>query len=200
MVKEFITNGRFDNGYTYSEYMKELDELVHNSNPDELPEEEKSYYNYRKLNLHRSHRIDKTYQIDLSLADKLKLISSPQKWLVLTESWCGDSAQNLPHLAKMAELNENIELKILYRDENLDIMDQYLTDGKARSIPKLIVFDSNGKELFNWGPRPTELINLVNEWKTQMSPDEWKEKIHVWYAQNKGKALEQEIFELLKQV
>ena len=59
-------------------------------------------------------------------------------WLVLTEAWCGDAAQSLPIINKMAEVSDNITLRLILRDENLDVMDQFLQNGRSRSIPKLI--------------------------------------------------------------
>jgi hypothetical protein len=181
----------------YSEYMKKLDFDVNQVDVTSLNETEKGYYDYRKLNLSRSSRIDKTYQPSEKIKEVVSKIENKQTWMILTESWCGDSAQNLPYIAKIADLNTNIDLKILYRDENLEIMDLYLTDGKSRSIPKLVIFNDNGEELFQWGPRPAELIDLVNQWKNEMPANEWKEKIHYWYAKDKGVSLENELTRLL---
>ena len=74
-------------------------------------------------------------------------------WFVLTEGWCKDAAQIVPVLHALAKLNSNIELKVLLRDDNLDLMDQYLTNGKRRSIPRLIAVDPDVmEELSSWGP------------------------------------------------
>lgn len=126
-------------------------------------------------------------------------ITSPQIWMLITEDWCGDSAQNIPYIFKLAECNNNISLRLIPRDENPDIMDMYLTDGKSRSIPKLVAFDENGNELFQWGPRPEEAIKLVKDLKEQgFSKEEFEKKLHLWYAKNKGKNLEEEFIEILK--
>ncbi len=115
--------------------------------------------------------------------------------MILTESWCGDSAQISPYIA---EQNQRIDLRILLRDENLDIMDQYLTDGKSRSIPKLIAFDCQGNELFQWGPRPAEAQAFVIKAKQDGIPKEhYLGKLHKWYASNKGKAIEDEFKKIL---
>jgi hypothetical protein len=81
--------------------------------------------------------------------------------MVITETWYGDSAQNLPIIAKAAELNNKIDLRILLRDSNIDIIDHYLTNGQSRSIPILVAFDLDGNELFKWGPRPLTAKILV---------------------------------------
>jgi hypothetical protein len=118
--------------------------------------------------------------------------------MVITEIWCGDSAQNLPIIAKAAELNDRIDLRILLRDSNTDIIDHYLTDGQSRSIPILVVFDLDGNELFKWGPRPDTAKTLVTNLKKDgFSKEEINQQLHLWYGRNRGKELESEIVELL---
>ncbi len=96
------------------------------------------------------HRIDKTIQILPAVKIVLEQISLPQTWLVLTEGWCGDVAQIVQVLAAMVGINQNIELLLLLRHENSELLDQYLTSG-TRSIPKLIVLNTaTMEELFNY--------------------------------------------------
>ncbi len=117
--------------------------------------------------------------------------------MILTEDWCGDSAQNLPYLHKISQLNDHIDLKLLYRDDNLEIIDQYLTNG-GRAIPKLVMFDKNGNELFQWGPRPEKAKKLVAQWKAEGdTADQFNEKLHLWYGRNRGKAFEDDFLKLL---
>ena len=93
-------------------------------------------------------------------------------------------------------LNSNIDLRILLRDENPDIMDIYLTNG-TRSIPKLVAFDENGNQLFEWGPRPKEAQRLIDQWKGEgIVKPELYEKLHLWYGRNRGKELEEEFLEI----
>ena len=120
---------------------------------------------YTKLNETRMNRIEKTIYLDTSLTSQLK-IASPQQWLVLCEAWCGDVAQNLPIIHKMAELTDRINLQILLRDENLHIMDAFLTK-KGRAIPKLIAIDNEGEILFTWGRRPNPMQQLVQQLKKE---------------------------------
>ena len=84
--------------------------------------------------------------------------------MVLTEDWCVDSAFALPIFYAAASRNSLIKIRILPRDSNLDIMDQYLTN-EARSIPKLVVFTMEGEELLEWGPRPAALQAVRQEMK-----------------------------------
>lgn len=201
MAQKFFVDKRPHNGLTYEKFTENMNKKVEETNVEELSDKEKSLFNYTKLNLHRSKRIDKTYKIDPELEEAIKSISEKQIWMIITEDWCGDSAQNLPHIAKMTSLNDNIELRIIERDKNLDIMDLYLTNGKSRSIPKLVVFNEEGNEIFQWGPRPEELAKQVAEWKTEgIEMDEIKEKIHLWYGRNRGKAIESEFKSILKNI
>ena len=50
---------------------------------------------------------------ELILRDEIDKIEDNQLWMVITENWCGDSAQNLPYIARIASLNKKIELRII---------------------------------------------------------------------------------------
>ncbi|TMN21242.1 thioredoxin family protein [Lentibacillus cibarius] len=98
--------------------------------------------------------------------------------IVLTEDWCGDAMLNTPILLRLTE-QADIPVKFLPRDENLELMDQYLTNGTSRSIPKFIFIDSNGKEVAVWGPRAEEIQEFVDHSRQQLPPsdhDDYKEK------------------------
>ncbi|PHA80857.1 thioredoxin family protein [Bacillus toyonensis] len=79
---------------------------------------------------------------------------------VLTADWCGDALLNIPVMKRICEVS-NIEMKLLIRDENLELMDQYLTNGTARSIPIFIFIDKDGKERAVWGPRAPKVQELI---------------------------------------
>ena len=70
--------------------------------------------------------------------------------LVLSEDWCGDAVNTLPLVARMAEAAPNIELRVIGRDDNPDLMDSHMT-GASRSIPVVIVYDGDFNELA-WTP------------------------------------------------
>lgn len=198
MTHRFFEDKRPHKGKTFAEFEGITKLYLEETNPDALEASAKTKYDYKKLNRQRAQRIIKTYKPDEATIEIMKSVSEPQFWMVLTEDWCGDSAQNLPYIAKLAELNDNITLRILERDANPDIMDLYLTDGKSRSIPKLIAFNEAGEELFQWGPRPKEVVELIQDWKAEgLSKDEWTPKLHMWYAKNKGAALIAELKELV---
>ncbi len=185
--------------YTYKNYVDIFNQQVNISDVNSLSENDKKFYEYRKLNLQRSSRIEKTFEPADKTKDTFSKINKASRWIVITESWCGDSAQSLPVVARLAELSKLIDFKIVLRDSNLEFMDMYLTNG-GRSIPKLVVFDENDNELFNWGPRPAEAQKLFTELKkngTEVS--EIHKEIQLWYSKDKGSEVEKEIVNFVKQ-
>jgi hypothetical protein len=130
----------------------------------------------------------------------LQSISRPQLWLVITEAWCGDGAQSIPYLAKLAEGNPLITLRLLFRDEHLEVMDAYLTNGN-RSVPKLVALTADlQQQLFTWGPKPLYLMQLHAAYKLNPEGRSYaslREEMHLWYAKNKHQDLEAELIPLL---
>ena len=153
-----------------------------------------------KLNYQRYRRINKTYQVSTELQKLIRNIHLAQYWYVITEDWCGDSGQILPYLDKIVEINPEIKLKLLLREENPEIMNHYMTDGK-RAIPKLISVDIQGRELFQWGPRPKATQKLFEEnLSAGFSKPQIMEKVHAWYAQDQGRTIESEFSEILNEI
>ena len=152
------------------------------------------------INAQRMKRIDKQCIINYNLHTLTNQLYKKQTWLVISETWCGDSAQCIPVMAKIAELNTNIKLEIIFRDEHLDIIDSFLTNG-CRSIPKLICIDEESESVnFIWGPRPKAIKDKVLELKKDnvaIEHEELVKNIHLWYAQDKTKSIQSEFIELL---
>lgn len=160
-----------------------------------------AFITYTKMNMRRMRRLDKQVVCRQELIDAVQSAGS-QRWLVITEGWCGDAAQNIPALVKAASYNPSIEIRFVLRDENPELMGQYLTDG-GRGIPILIASDEEGKELFHWGPRPFDAQKMVMDNKhapkeKQMGYEILSEKLHTWYHQNKTEQLQSEITALLR--
>lgn len=165
------------------------------------PDQSEEMVAYTKLNLARTNRVEKTVKPAPETLAALKAAPA-MTWLVITEPWCGDSSQVVPVLQIMAEAAPQIELRILLRDDNLELMDRYLTGG-ARGIPKLIAFNGEGQELFTYGPRPATAQAIVMDNKAlpaekQLAKEDLYAKVHAWYAADKGQAVQQEIVALLK--
>ncbi|MBA6315358.1 thioredoxin family protein [Cellulophaga baltica] len=144
--------------------------------------------NYTLLNDKRMKRLDKTLKFSEDIVERITKVSKKITWLVLTESWCGDAAQTMPVMNKLASLNPNIEFKVILRDENLALMNQFLTNGTL-SIPKLLMIDDATNTVFSeWGPRPSKATQLVAEYKNThgtLTP-EFKQDLQIWYTKDKG--------------
>ncbi|MGB5941824.1 MAG: thioredoxin family protein [Leeuwenhoekiella sp.] len=153
---------------------------------------------YTQLNDRRMRRWDKTFKIGEIEFNAISKIKTPQTWLVLTESWCGDAAPTLPVMNAIAQLNTNIDFKVVLRDDHPDTMQQFLTNG-AMSIPKLVITDVNTETVLGtWGPRPGPLAQLVAKHKAihgSIQP-EFKEEVQRWYNKDKGQTTLKELIEL----
>lgn len=168
----------------YRQSVKQLADIHSNSGIDKSDD----LAEFTKLNDKRMKRWDKTIKISEENKQKIASFNKKLTWLIITESWCGDAAHVIPVINKIAELNTNINLRIVFRDENLDLMDQFLTNG-GRAIAKLIIVNEDTNKVTNtYGPRPSEATNLVNEYKVKhgkLTP-EFKEDLQHWYNKNKG--------------
>lgn len=154
---------------------------------------------YSKLNDTRMNRLDKNMMLDVEVAEKLISLKAKYDWIVLSEGWCGDAAQILPILNKMAEATDAISLKIVLRDENEDLMNQFLTNG-AKSIPKLIIVNRETNQIINsWGPRPQTAIDLVLNYKKEFGviDETLKTNLQKWYLDDKGISIQKEIIRLM---
>lgn len=152
------------------------------------PKQTEALANYTLLNNSRMKRLDKTVKIPETIRQKFGSFRGDHTWLVLTESWCGDAAQSMPAMNKLAELAPNIDFKVVLRDENLDLMEQFLTNG-SQSIPKLIVVDNGtGEVVSNWGPRPSTATQMVNDFKEKhgLLTPEFKQDLQVWYNKDRS--------------
>ena len=199
MAHPYFENGRIQAGLTPEQYYEEFCRQAEASESN-LDAEALEKLEFTKLNLHRTNRIMRTYKVADDLKAMLQSIDEPQIWMVLTEPWCGDSAQCLPQITVMTDLNPNIDLRMILRDENLDIMDEYLTNG-GRSIPRLVIFDKKGQDLASWGPRPAEAQVVFKESKESgMEKADILKNLHLFYGRNRGAALESEFLVLLPKV
>lgn len=191
-----IKQADIDKSMDYSHYRNLVDDLL-SQGLSTGENQSESMTHYSRMNVHRMEKWDKIGKLNLNLIDRLNTLTMPQTWLVLTEGWCGDAAQNLPFIAKMVTHAPEIRLRFLLRDQNIHIMDKYLTNG-GRSIPKLIALDSEMNELFNWGPRPKYAQDFVMQKRSDGVPYKvYSEELHKWYARDKGNALQREFLALL---
>lgn len=183
---------------TITEYEQQFLDILEGKQR-QAPYNNENYLNYVKLNSSRMKRWYKTGKIIPELAAKITAMKSPQEWVLITEPWCGDAGQIHPFIAKMAALNPLITLKIQNRDAPNSEIENYLTNG-GKSIPKLIVRDTLGKDLFTWGPRPQpaqdiHLSHLNNE---NVSAEQKKIELQNWYNQDKGMTTQKELLQLIQ--
>ncbi len=179
--------------FSYTEFYDLTETLVKNESTSGS-EQTESRISATKLNLQRMHRLTKTAQL-ASEWDTLDINKTQNlHWLVITEVWCGDGAQIIPVMQKIAE-KLNIELQFILRDENLEITDKYAFRG-TRSIPRLICYDKiTGAELGVWGPRPADAQAIAdNGKKTGVPHDEWVIAVQNWYNNDKTAHLQNELF------
>lgn len=119
---------------------------------------------------------------------------------MISEGWCGDAAQLLPVFDKMAEQSEGkIELRIVLRDENEELMNLFLTN-KSKSIPKLIVINkATSGALAHWGPRPDGAVELIEAYKKQhgVIDETLKADLQIWYLHDKGVAAQSEVIDMM---
>ncbi|WP_042497635.1 thioredoxin family protein [Algibacter lectus] len=196
-----IINSGLKTSVTYQAYRDLVKNLVE-ENASTGPVQNDDLANYTRLNDKRMKRWDKTIKITEDDRKQIEAFDKKSTWLVITESWCGDAAHVLPAINKMAELNDNIDMKVVLRDENLELIDAFLTNG-GRAIPKVIMIDdATGEVLNTFGPRPSEATNLVNRFKAEnggLTP-EFKEDLQHWYNKDKGQNIIKDVAKILKEV
>lgn len=193
-----IIKSALEKSFTYSEYRTFVSQLIKegkstgNDQSDDL-------LHYSELNEVRMNRLEKTLKMDAAILAALQKINTKQTWLVIAEGWCGDVAQILPIIKLMTDSVDNIELKVVFRDENDTLMSEFLTNG-ARSIPKLIILNENLEVINHWGPRPEAAKNLILDYKAKHGIVDEPAKIALqkWYLDDKGMTTMKEIVAMLQ--
>ncbi|CAN5476911.1 thioredoxin family protein [soil metagenome] len=136
-----LTQERFDSGETYAQVRARVE-----SNGGRI-----------LAGFEAAERATAVAEIDLSSFTSL---DTPVKVLVISEDWCGDCHDNLPILNRIAEETGKVDLRIFARDENLDLADQFLKEGKYRSIPVIVVLDENLEAVNHLIERPSTVTAL----------------------------------------
>jgi hypothetical protein len=163
----------FESGLTPEEYTRLLDE------------------NQRNLHALYQRRVD----IDAGTVDRLRS-AGPFHVLAITEPWCGDSLALFPVIVELCR-RAGIELRVVRRDEHLELIDRYLTNG-GRAIPIAVVLDDHFEEMFHWGPRPRPAQAIFEQHRDgitagRIEKSEVHKKIRAFYAGNKGQAVVEEL-------
>ena len=188
-----IIQSALQNSHSYTEYRNIVSKLI-NEGKSTGKEQSADLLHYSELNEVRMKRLEKTLKLDPEVEKTLQNLKSNQTWLVISEGWCGDAAQILPIIKLMSEASENIDLKLVFRDENEELIHLFLTNG-AKSIPKLLILDEAFNLINHWGPRPEGAKNLIIEYKANHGIVDEAAKIALqkWYLDDKGISTMKEI-------
>lgn len=119
-----VTKERFAQGMTGRQYMEQM-----------------------SMNKERFLTVLDSITIAAKDIEVLQRLAGTRKILVITEDWCGAAIASLPFVVKLVEGMPDIEMRIFLRDENPDLMDQFLKSGRYRSIPVFAFFDEHMNEL-----------------------------------------------------
>lgn len=180
---------------TYTAYQDFIETILNSQNPPS-PYNEELYFSFTEMNYQRSKRWMKTGILTDEIKEKIKSITTPQTWIIITEPWCGDAAHSVPFINKIAELNPLIKVEIQLRDTDSEI-DNYLTNG-GKAIPVVILRDENNQDMNVWGPRPKELQDLYLKMKEEnLEFDDIKLELQKWYNQDKGQTIQSEFINFL---
>lgn len=189
----------FDNeGITYTQYRELVDELLASGKTTGQDHAEEMLH-YTKMNVQRMKRVEKTTVLNEEILTAIDKIKQSYHFLVISEGWCGDAAQIVPVIDKIASTAPNkFTLHLVLRDKNIPLIDAHLTNG-GRAIPVLLILDKNKKLVLpKWGPRPAILQSLLSQWKKEFTDQmHIAELLHGWYAKDKTQATQKELAEVL---
>ncbi len=193
-----IIQSAIQNSHSYNEYRTIVSKLI-SEGKSTGHEQSADLLHYSELNEVRMKRLEKTLKLDGEVEKALQNLKSKQTWLVIAEGWCGDAAQILPIIKLMSEASKNIDLKLVFRDENEELINLFLTNG-AKSIPKLLILDEAFNLINHWGPRPEGAKNLIIEYKANHGIVDEAAKIALqkWYLDDKGISTMKEIVVILQ--
>ncbi|WP_282041478.1 thioredoxin family protein [Winogradskyella flava] len=197
VVNELISES-LKKSISYAEYRALVSQLVEEHSTTGFDKSE-AMANYTMLNDRRMRRWDKTVKVSDESKTKVENFDKKVTWLVITESWCGDAAHIMPVINKVAEIIGHIDYRIVLRDENDNLMNQFLTNG-GKAIPKLIMIDTDTNDVLDtFGPRPSVATEIVKTYKAEhgMLTPEFKEDLQRWYNKDKGQSTIKDLVNLL---
>lgn len=198
LIKDVDFKAYLAKGMTYEAYRQLTIDLAA-AGKTTGPDQSEKYVHYTVLNAQRIKRGDKTVELIPEVKEIIAALNQSIHILIINETWCGDGAQLISIFGKMKDASPRIELKVLLRDEEPELMDKYLTDGTKRSIPVFIFLDEQYRELFHWGSKPVAVETLIAQLKNEgMDAEAIKEKQHLWYAKDRGITTQKELVPLLK--
>jgi len=182
----------WETAHSITEHLDGLRDATPNPDHETAPNDK-----YIPINRQRIKRIRKLLGkqgLSTALLDAVRGVKAGTKMLVLNEFWCGDGAQILPvHEAMVRASEGKLEVRALMRDEHVDVMDLFLTNG-GRAIPKTVLLDEGLQVLGTWGPRPEEAMALVKRIKSDPAiAHTYSREVHKWYTQDKQQNIQAEL-------
>lgn len=196
-MKNSIQNA-LENSFSYKTYREYVSKLIQEGKSTGHTQTE-DLLRYSELNESRLKRLDKTIKVVPEVESQIENLSKKYIWLAIAEGWCGDAAQIVPIINKMAEVSDLIDLQIVLRDDNDELMSEFLTNG-GKAIPKLIIIDAETNEVIaDWGPRPEGAKKLIIDYKAANGVVDEPAKIELqkWYLNDKGITTQNEIMALI---
>jgi hypothetical protein len=183
--------------YSYSEFRALVRTLAaehRTSGPDQLPGL------IRFTDQNQGH-LDRAFAAPLlpALVEQLRTLANFEIWVMLGETWCGDTAHTLPVLERLAQASGGrVQLFVLLRSDHPAAMAAHQTNGK-NSIPKLIRLDAaTYRELGTWGPRPSAAQALSEQLHAEHTPTgQLVRLMNEWYTDDNGQSLQAELLALL---
>lgn len=202
MLNNMNYNEILKTSLSYTNYRTHVNELIDlgKTTGDNQTEQ---LLEFTKLNVQRMNRLDKTIIIPEEKLIEIKTNTLQFIWLLIGDAWCGDCAQILPVINKIAETSENtIDLKIISRDAFPELIEQHLTNG-GKAVPKLLVIEKDTSNVvITWGPRPKTAQSIMLNWKANQNTITWEDyekELHLWYTKNKGLEIIDELTQLITQ-
>lgn len=144
------------------------------------------------------HHTARRAQVPPELVARVEAVPGRWRLLALVEDWCGDGMSTIPYVARLAELARNLELRVLTRDANPDLMDAHLSDG-ARAIPVVMLFDDAMEERAWWGSRPAELQRWVAGPGQLLGKEDRYREVRAWHARDRGRSALEEITRMIEE-
>ncbi len=172
---DLMSRERFESALTFREFLEEVEKFA------EL-----------------WHGVAQRAKVPQEFVDAFSALPGHWNLVAMAEDWCFDAINPLPVISRLADEVPNLSMKVLHRDENLDLIDAHLTNQQSRSIPIVIIYDEEFGDRGCWGTRPKELQKWIDEVAPTLPPEE-KSKYHRrWYARDKGVSTLREILSLIQ--
>lgn len=193
-MQVFKYESYWQDALSYAEYRALIDHLLSEGKSTGSNQSEE-LTRYSELNVVRMKRLDKTTVVSEPLSEMLDRLEQKPLILTITEGWCGDAAQIVPVIEKVA-LENGLQTRYSLRDENPELMNRHLTNG-SKSIPIIVFLHPESFELMaSWGPRPLPPQQMMQDWKKLSEPKtdlaEVKKGIQLWYARDKQATMQEE--------